>query len=142
MEWITNIASYGLPWWAVFIVILLTWLSTKGVDAWIKFRKTRLEERQYEDVQVREVHTALEAELRKQIEELRTDFRAVLEELKQARADHVDCKLEQERLRGHVALLQEKVARLEGHDKRGEEHIKSLRDAVKQIDPEAAAKLP
>ena len=129
----------NMPWVATLAVILSTILCTKGIDALLKWRRDCREERQYDDLQVQGAHNALEAELRKQIESLRSDFNEVLEELRQAKKEHFDCKIEQERLRGQVAVLQEKVARLEVHDKRGEDHIKGLRQAVKQIDPEVAA---
>lgn len=101
-----------------------------------------MEEREYDDAKIRRNQSALEKELRSQVEELKSAFKTVLEELHETRNEHVNCKIEQEKLRGQIGILEEKVARLEGHDKRGEQHLQGLKEAIKQIDPVAATKIP
>lgn len=142
MEWISGVNLAGLPWWAVFVIALLTFAATKGIDALIRWRKNRMEERQYDDGQAKAWGEALIEELRNRIEKLEGIVEKQNGKLDTATAAHAKCEVEQERLRGELNVMKEKVARLESHDQKNAEHVAGFKEALKQIDPEAATKVP
>lgn len=146
MDGLTDILPHiaGLPWVATFIVIVLTLLLNKGVDKLIGWRKASFEERQYEDGQTKEGYRALIEELKNRIVKLETDFREVIGELKDSRAAHSKCEVQQAELRGKLETqsermnaMQLKLEALERHEKVQVEHTKVINEAIKQIDPTA-----
>lgn len=160
MEGLTDILPHisGLPWVATFIIVLFTLACSKGIDALLKWRKSNLEERQYDDNETKMAREALVKELRERIEKLekaidvlQTTYR---EEritssrlLSEERAAHAKCEISMAELKGDMRVMQEKVKRLEKHDEVNKEQIElsrkdseELKDAVKMIDQ--SAKLP
>jgi predicted nuclease with TOPRIM domain len=129
-DWVTHIGGLGLPWFATAAIILLTVLSTKGVDALLKWRKSILEERQYVDGHQQLVHDALVEELKTRIEKLESIVDKTSEKLERATVAHVKCEIEQERLRGELNVMKLKVERLENHDKRNTEHVEGLKNVL------------
>lgn len=134
MDWLANIgfSAAGFPWWAAFIVVLLTVLSTKVVDAWLRLRKSGMEERQYEDGEAKTARDQLVEQLKLQVKDLKADMQTVLSELKQVRTAHVNCEVAQAELRGEVAVLREKISALERHDAANTENAKKLAKIVKE----------
>ena len=129
----------GLPWYAAAAIIVLSVLCTKGIDALLKLRKSKLEERQYEDGQAKAAQDALVAELKEQVKELKADMSGMLSELKDVRTAHTKCEVQQAELRGELNVMKEKVARLESHDEANRQNKAVLKDALKKVDPDAAA---
>ncbi len=131
MDWLQGIRLDGVPWWAAFALMLLTFAATKGIDALIKLWKVKQEERQYADGQTKEGYVALIADLKEQVKELKGNVQSVLAELKDVRAAHINCEINHAELRGIVNVLNEKVSRLEGHDKANADNTKKLAEIVK-----------
>lgn len=141
MDWPPNINLSGVPWWAAFALMLLTFVATKGVDAILRVRKAKLEERQYEFGETKEGYQALIAELKEQVKELKGNVATVLAELREVRAAHINCEVGQAELRGEMNVMKEKLAALERHDRNNADHVKGVNAAIAKIDPSAAAEL-
>lgn len=137
MEWIGNLPSYGLPWWAVFVLMLLTWLSKYGIDSWVRYRKAELEERQYDDGETKAGYQALVTELKNRIEKLEGIVDRQSTKLDAATEAHAKCEIEQERLRGELNVMKEKVAALERHDKANAQNVEQLKQAVQEVEKNA-----
>lgn len=139
MEWFTNLlpALNNLPWWVVALLIFFGMLLTKGFTVLQWWSGSRFEERKYDDAKEEKEHSALVDELRNRIEKLETDFRDALTELKQAKDDHVKCQLEQERMRGEMNVMKERLDRIMAHEQRNVKQVETLKEAVKEIDPTA-----
>jgi hypothetical protein len=150
----------GMPWYAAAFLILLSVLCTKGVDALLKLQRSRFEEQQYEDSEVKSAREALVQELKQRIEKLEqaiSNMQAAYQAerisnssmLAEERAAHAKCQLDREQLRGDLRVQHERLNtiqlqldRLLKHDERNEENVKGLKEAVKHLDIEAATKLP
>ena len=134
MEWFTDIASSlsGLPWWAVLIVVLLSVALTKGVDALLKIWRAKLDERQYDDAHEKPAQDALVAELKGRIEKLEGLVDKQSDKLDATTRAHANCEVEQERLRGELNVMKEKVAALERHDRVNQEQVKVLAEELKK----------
>jgi predicted ribosome quality control (RQC) complex YloA/Tae2 family protein len=142
-EWLTQIftAASGLPWWAMFVVILVTIACTKGIDAALKWKKAQFDERQYDGTEAREAREALVTELKDRIEKLETLCQQNAKDLTDSHAAHAKCEIQQAELKGEIRVQDEKIKRmelqierLEKHEKVNEKHVEVLADAVKQID--------
>ncbi len=66
---------------------------------------------------------------------------SMLAELKDVRTAHINCEIGHAELRGLVNVLNEKVSRLEGHDKANIDQVKGTIAAIVKIDPSAAVDL-
>lgn len=134
MEWLSDygFTLAGLPWWAGFVIALLTFTATKGIDAVLKLWKAKLEERQYEDGLTKEGYQALIADLKEQVKELKVNVQTVLAELKEVRAAHINCEIGHAELRGELNVMKEKVSKLERHEEKNVEHQKKLAQIVKE----------
>lgn len=148
MEWLTNIgiSAAGMPWWAVFILLMVIGAAREIIPKLLLWRGANLAERQYEDSEARLAREALVEGMQSQINELRAGVAATLSELREVRLQHGKCEIEQERLRGVVNVMQLQIDRLMSHDTANKEQLKAWTDAtktaVRKIDPEAAAELP
>jgi len=131
----------GLPWPAVFGIVLLTVLLTRGPGAFTTVWNFFFDREKYRDGRHKQEQDVVVTILEKRIAKLEEDFKEAISELKQTRSQHVNCEIEQERLRGQINVLTEKVARLEGHDKANADQIKGNIAAIVKIDPSAAADL-
>lgn len=119
---------------------LLTLGLTKGVDAVIRIKKAKqdrvMEDKKYEDnqesVAFQQATAAYEKLLQNfeaRVNTLELALKEMSEELKASRREHVNCIVEQERLRGELKALQVHVDRLWSHDKATKEQIEqSTRD--------------
>lgn len=139
MEWFTDIASHlsGLPWWAVLIVILSSIACTKGVDALLKYLGFSFEVRKYDNAQKKIERDALVEELKSRIEKLEQNSDKQSEKLDEAyrKLDiateaHSKCEVEQEKLRGELNVMKEKVARLEDHDKANKKQVEAVKEEI------------
>ncbi len=119
-----------------------------AVDAVIRLRKSRLdnnmEVRKHDDAQAKEayeaasvVHEQLRIQFEARIKALedangRTheELKATRAELSQARAEHTNCLVAQESLRGELKALQIHVDRLWKHDEANREHAKALKSEL------------
>src|SRR5687767_12078524 len=97
MEGLSDLLPHisGLPWVATFVLILLTLFCSKGIDAAIRWRRNTLELRQYMDGKTKEGYVALIEELKNRIIKLESDIGDVLGELRESRAAHTRCEVEQ-----------------------------------------------
>jgi predicted nucleic acid-binding Zn-ribbon protein len=129
MEWFTNIASSlsGLPWWAILLVVLLSIACTKGIEALLRVWGFQLDWKKYTDAQQKVRDDALVEELKKRIDKLESIVDTQTNKLDIATAAHTKCEIEQERLRGDLNVMKEKVAMLERHDATNKEHTEQLK---------------
>ncbi len=132
MDWLPNIRLDGVPWWAAFALMLLTFLATKGVDGVLKIWMFIFDREKYFDTQKKSGEDALRKAHEDRIAALENSHLALTGKLEKTEAEHVKCQIEQERLRGQVNVLNEKVERLEGHDKNNIENTKKLAEIVKK----------
>lgn len=150
MEWFTDIAPSltGLPWPAVFVVVLLTIGLTKGVTALLKYLGFGFEREKYRDGIKKQEHDALVEELKDRIDALAKEVSEVKQEAREDRltasrlladekAAHVECKIAVAELRGEVRLAQQRIAALERHDKNNIKQVEVLQESIRKIDPEA-----
>ncbi len=150
MDWLNNVgfSAAGLPWWAALLLMILTLLLTKGIDAALKWQKARLEERQYGDGEARMAREQLVKELKDRVEKLEAQSAALSNKLSEAHLAHAKCEVEQAKLQGkldsqveRMNAMQIQIDRLTSHDENNAANKKVLKEAVAQIDPQAAAKL-
>ena len=143
MEWFTSIASSlsGLPWWAVLLVVLLSIGFTKGVDAILKLMNFGMDKQKYEDAKHQIEEDALVAELKNRIDKLESIVEKTSAKLDVATAAHTKCEIEQERLRGDLNVMKEKVAALERHDVANKEHTEKLKQETEILKVETEAKI-
>lgn len=141
MEWFTNIAPSltGLPWPAVFIVVLLTIGLTKGVAALLKYLGFGFEREKYRDGLKKQERDALVQELTKRVDKLEALLEKTTTELEVARAAHSKCEVEQARLQGKLDAQSERMnamqIQIDGlmrHEKVNVEHQKQLAEIVKE----------
>jgi chromosome segregation ATPase len=142
-EWLTQIftAASGLPWWAMFVVILVTIACTKGIDAALKWKKAQFDERQYDGTEAREAREALVEELKDRIAKLETLCEQNSKMLHEANTAHAKCEVQQEALRGEIRVQAEQIKRMEfqlarlwKHDEANQKHVEQLQETVQQID--------
>jgi chromosome segregation ATPase len=119
MEWFGSIATslIGLPWWAVFTIIAGSIGCTKGVDALLRIRSNRLEERMYEDEHEKARYEAVIEVLEARIEKLEGIVDKQSVKLEAASEALRKCEIEHERSRGELNVMKVKVDALERHDK-------------------------
>lgn len=146
MDALTSIATAasGLPWWAAFVVAMATLAVTKGIDAAIRWRRSRLDERQYIDGETKAGYQALIEELKNRIDKLELAVGSALGELKDARLAHAKCEVEQAALKGKLEVqaermntMQEKLDALVRHEKVQFTHVENIKQRIKEIDPNA-----
>lgn len=91
---------------------IVTLLLTKGVEAVLKLRKSKLEEQQYEDDEARRAYAMLFAELTARVQSLDNDLRAV--QMRELKCIESQAKLEgRDELRAkELELLRAEVAEL------------------------------
>lgn len=132
MDWLPNISLAGVPWWAAFALMLLTFIATKGVDGVLKIWTFIFDREKYYDLQKKSGEDALRKAHEDRIAALESSHSSLSGKLEQSQADHLKCQIEQERLRGQVNVLNEKVARLEGHDKANQDNTLKLAKIVEE----------
>lgn len=92
---------------------LLTLLATKGIDAYVKWRKTNNEIEaaacQSEDERADTWAKLVIERQQKDIESLRVDVRTLVSEMNQLRAEHLQCELTQAELRAELAALRKQM---------------------------------
>lgn len=145
-------AWYDETGWLVAVTgsvsALLTLGLTKGVDAFIRLRKSKqeqvMEDKKYEasqeSVAFQQATAAYDKLLQNfeaRVNTLELALKEMNEELKESRKEHVNCIVEQERLRGELKALQVHVDRLWSHEKANKEQIdqsaKDLQEVQKKI---------
>jgi hypothetical protein len=138
MDWLNGISLTGIPWWAVFILMLLTFLATKGVDGVLKIWTFIFDREKYYDLQKKVGEDALVSELREQVKTLRTDMALILTELKDTRSAHGKCEIEQAKMQGkldaqaeRMNAMQIQIDQLLRHEKVNVENAVKLAKIVK-----------
>jgi predicted RNase H-like nuclease (RuvC/YqgF family) len=132
-------------------IALGTFLCTRGVDALIKMRSDKREDRKLErEIEVEDesiaigVYKDMIRELTTRVttleQQLLTLQTANIEHLNKAHAVHLDCVKEQEQLRGEVNVLREQVERLKSHDTANQEHKKGLERVVQKLEEKMESK--
>lgn len=86
------------------IASLLTLAATKGVDAYVKVRKTQTDESHYEDQRIDENWRLLVGKQEGRLEKLEAD-------LEYSREQHLECIKNQGRLEGRIEELERRVYR-------------------------------
>lgn len=142
MEWFTSIASSlsGLPWWAVLLVVLLSVALTKGVEAVLRVWGFQFDWKKYTDAQRKVKEDALVAELKLRIDKLEAAITRANEKLDTATAAHLKCEIEQERLRGELNVMKEKVSALERHDRANKEQVAMTQEDIRKLEAKVQPK--
>ncbi len=139
--WLTQIgfSAAGLPWWAAFIIILITVLATKGVDAYLKWRNANLDERKYDDGEAKTAREQLAKELKDRVEKLEKIAESQQSELSATHAAHAKCEVEQAKLQGRfdtqterMNAMQIQIDGLLRHDQTNKENTKKLAKIVEE----------
>lgn len=127
----TVVAAICVP-----VTALLTVLCTKGVDGWVKMRKTKtaeiMEDRKYSDGEAAKAYDKLIGQFEARIDALEKEQKLLIIELKESRAEHVKCMVEHAALRGKFEALQVHVDRLWKHDEANKENVKKLKEEVEK----------
>jgi predicted nuclease with TOPRIM domain len=141
MEWFTTITPSlsGLPWWAVFVVVLVTIGLTKGVPALLKYLGFGFEREKYRDGLRKAERDALVEELRKRVDKLESLVDKTTGELNKAREAHSKCEIEQAKLQGKLDAqsermnhMQTQINSLMKHDIANAQNTKHLAAIVKE----------
>ena len=142
MEWLDQIKNLSLPWYATVPIVVLTIICTKGITAYLAYRKSLLEERQYDDGQTKAGYEALIAELKNRVDKLEGLVDKQAMKLDAATAAHAKCEVNCAELRGELNVtrgelnvMKEKVSRLEAHDKANKENVEKLKAVVIEETP-------
>lgn len=77
---------------------LLTFVTTKGVDAWLKVREDSRKDIAYEDKKMEEANRVLITRLEAQVANIET-------ELKSVRSEHMDCVRNHAKLEGQLSAM-------------------------------------
>lgn len=151
-DWITNIGltAAGLPWWAVFALLVLYGVAREVVPASLKLLGFNLDREKYRDSKKKQERDALADELRDRIDKLEKLVTNLQEESREDRvtgarlladekAAHAKCQIEQEQLRGDLRVqnerlntMQVQLDRLLSHDQKNAENVKKLADVIKE----------
>lgn len=132
-----------MPWWAVFVVVLLTIGLTKGFPAFLKYLGFGFEVEKYRDALKKAERDDLVAELKQRIEELAKEVAEIKLEARQERLDaakrladeqaaHAKCELSMAELKGDMKVMQEKIRSLETHEKTNTQNVEKLAEEVKK----------
>jgi len=140
-DWLTSIGitAAGMPWWATIALLLLAAISRELIPKLLLWKNANLQERQYDDGQVKAGYEALVAELKSRVEKLEGLVEKTNNKLDASQAAHANCQVEQEKLRGEMNVMKVEIERLKNHDEANLQNKAVLRDALKKVDPNAAA---
>lgn len=138
----------GLPWQGTLVIAVITVLCTKGIDALLRWRKSQLEERQYDDGQTKAGYDALVEALNQRIDELAKEVAEVKREAREDRltasraladekAAHADCKIAVAELRAEIRVMQKDMEALKRHEKVQVKNVENINERIKQLDPTA-----
>ena len=91
---------------------LLTFLSTKGVDAFLKVRADARKDRDAKRSEEVEADSRLEAVNSAMIADLKYQVKEILKELKDVQAQHLECEKNHSRLDGLMTAMNSELAHL------------------------------
>lgn len=87
------------------IAAFLTWLSTKGVDAYLKVKADARKDVEAEDKHMEDANTRLIAKLESQVE-------SILTELKEVRSEHIECVKNYAEIKGQMTAMGTELSHL------------------------------
>jgi chromosome segregation ATPase len=93
---------------------LATFLTTRGLDAWLKVKADARIDKELEDKQMDEANTLLINEAKAQINELKGQVSTILLELKEVRLQHHECSVQYAEMRGEMNATRGEIGHLRG----------------------------
>lgn len=113
---------------------LLTLAFTKGIDAYVKYRKdTREDRQQVRQGELQEESVALEV-YRKVHEQLTQRVTTLEQQILAMQKDHLECIRDKEQLRGELNVVKKDLESLKRHEERTQQQIEANLDGIKKVE--------